>query len=147
MRTIWIHYQLNYSNDKTDTNNLLKIIKFVPKNNFLILILRLCAKYLLHRILVLPFTFIFMDRVETQFREGVSLKTWVCLRYIDDTFCTDLWWRKTQKYLVSLIDYHPNPYFTHEESWKQLSVLEITVNVDGEKFARDLFWKITDLHE
>ena len=35
---------------------------------------------------VLEFVSVFMDRVETQFIKGVSLKTWICLRYIDDTF-------------------------------------------------------------
>ena len=53
----------------------------------------------------------------------------------------------SKKYLVLLNYYRPNLYFTHQESRKQLSELEIIVNVEGKKFARDLFWKTKDCHQ
>ena len=70
------------------------------------------------------------------------------MRYIDDIFF--IWTESEDElegFLQRLNAFHPNLKFTHDKSKVSIKFLDVTVNINGEEFETDLYYKPTYCHQ
>ena len=93
----------------------------------------------------LPYAYIFMDQVESEFLKTEQHQPLVWFRYIDDIFFI---WTHGQEKLEGSLDnfnkFHPNLRFTHEYSRKHVTFLDLDVKIIDCKIFTDLHIKATD---
>ena len=95
-----------------------------------------------------PYTFIFMDKVETDLLESQKLKPMVWFRYIDGIFF--VWThdeQELQRFLLELNRTHPNLNITHESSKEKISFLDLSVSLCNGNLYTDLHFKATDCYQ
>ena len=141
----------NRTDKKVSTGDLVKMAKFVLKNNYFefngkvkqqILGTAIGTKF------APPYACIFMDEVETSFLDTQELKPLVWFRYIDDVFFI---WNHGQEKLDSFLEefnrFNPHLKFTHESSKESIHFLDLNVMISNGKLSTDLYIKSTDRHQ
>ena len=96
----------------------------------------------------LTYTYIFMDKLETDFLNTQEYLPLVWYRYIDDIFF--IWTHGEEKlkfFLADLNKYHPNINFTHESNKECINFLDLKVSLLDNKLSTDLYIKPTDRHQ
>ena len=95
-----------------------------------------------------PYACIFMDKLETDFLQGETLKPWCWMRYIDDIFFV---WTHGKESLDVFFEHlnkvHSNIKFTFETSLDNVNFLDIKVSLKDQQFTTNLFCKPTDCHQ
>ena len=133
------------------TEDLLKMARFVLKNNFFEFdskIKQQISGRVIGTKFAPPYACIFMDKFETDFLTTQNLKPWVWLRYIDDIFF--VWTHGEEKlhdFLSCLNEFHPNLKFTYKYSTEQINFLDVIVKKGKGEFVTDLNCKATDCHQ
>ena len=141
----------NRTDKKVSTGDLVKMAKFVLKNNYFefngkvkqqILGAAIGTKF------APPYACIFMDEVETSFLDTQELKPLVWFRYIDDVFFI---WNHGQEKLDSFLEefnrFNLHLKFTHESSKESIHFLDLNVMLSNGKLSTDLYIKSTDRHQ
>ena len=83
-----------------------------------------------------PYACLFMDRIENVFLDSEIVKSWLCLRYIDDKF--SIWTDgedKLEGFLNRLNNFHPNLKFTYQNSKSSVNFLHVSVTIVDNKLA------------
>ena len=96
----------------------------------------------------LTYTYIFMDKLETDFLNTQEYLPLVWYRYIDDIFF--IWTHGEEKlkfFLADLNKYHPNINFTHESNKECINFLDLKVSLLDNKLSTDLYIEPTDRHQ
>ena len=135
---------------KIPTEDLVKMAKFVLKNNYFEFngsIKQQLSGTAIGTKFAPPYACIFMDKLETNFVKTQTLQLLVWFRYIDDVFL--LWTHgegNLKRFLEELNNYDPNIKFTHEYSKKEIPFLDLKVAIKDGKITTDLYVKDTDRH-
>ena len=128
---------LFYTNKKVLTEDLVKMAKFVLKNNYFEFsgkVKQQISGTAIGTKFAPPYTCIFMDEVETSFLETQEMKPSVWFRYIDDVFFI---WTHGQEKLDSFF----------EELNRCNLFLDLKVSLSNGDFSTDLHVKYTDRHQ
>ena len=121
------------SDKKVPSADLVGMVEFVLKNNFFEFdskVKKQISGTAIGTKFVLPYVYIFMDKVEIDVLETQAVKPLVWLRYIDDIFF--IWnesEEKLEEFLESRNNFHLNLEFTSEKSKKSVNFLDVTVSM------------------
>ena len=139
------------TNKNVSTEDLVKMAKFVLKNNYFEFngkVKQQISGTAIGTKFAPPYACIFMDEVETSFIETQEMKPLVWFRYIDDVFFI---WTHGQEKLDSFLEElnRCNSYlkFTYESSKTSISFLDLKVSLSNGDLSTDLHIKSTDRHQ
>ena len=138
-------------NKKIDTENLIKMVDFVLKNNYFEFngeVKQQLSGTAIGTKFASPYPCMFMDQVETEFLQSQVYKPLVWFRYTDNVFF--IWTHSQEKlmlYLEDLNKCHPNIKFTHETNKEDIFFLDLKVKFLDGKISTDLFLNSTDHHK
>ena len=141
----------NRARKSVPTNDILKMLEFVLKNNYFEFngnVRQQLSGTAIGTKCALPYARIFMDKAETHFPESQKLKPMVWFRCIDDNFF--VWThgeQEVQCFLQELNKTHPNLKFMHESSKEKISFLDLFVSLCNGNLYTDLHTKATDCHQ
>ena len=141
----------NRTNKKVSTEDLVKLAKFVFKNNYFKFngkVKQQISGTAIGTKFALPYACIFMNEVETSFLEAQEMKPLVWFRYIDDVFF--IWTHRQEKLDLFLEELNRcNSYlkFTYESSKTSISFLDLKVSLSNRDLSTDLHIKSTDRHQ
>ena len=139
------------TNKNVSTEDLVKMAKFVLKNNYFEFngkVKQQISGTAIGTKFAPPYACIFMDEVETSFLETQEMKPLVWFRYIDDVFFI---WTHGQEKLDSFLEElnRCNSYlkFTYESSKTSIPFLDLKVSLSNGYLSTDLHIKSTDRHQ
>ena len=141
----------NRTEKKVSTEDLLKMAKFVLKNNYFEFngkVKQQISGTAIGTKFAPPYACIFMDDVETRFLETQEFKPLVWFRYIDDVFF--IWnhgQEKLDSFLEELNGFNPYLKFTYESSKESIPFLDLSVSLSNGTLSTDLYIKSTDRHQ
>ena len=121
----------NRTNKKVSTEDLVKMAKFVLKNNYFEFngkVIQQISGTAIETKFAPPYACIYMDKVETSFLETKKMKPLVWFRYIDDVLF--IWTHEQEKldsFLEELNRCKPHLKFTYESSKTTIPFLDLKV--------------------
>ena len=138
------------TNKKVSTEDLVKMAKFVFKNNnfeFNGKVKQQISRTAIGTKFAPPYACIFMDEVETSFLERQEIKPLVWFRYIDVFFIWTHRQEKRDSFFEELNRCNAYLKFTYESSKTSIPFLDLKVSLSNGDLSTDLHIKSTDRHQ
>ena len=135
----------NKENKHIPTDNLVKMVEFVLKNNYFEFNGKVKKRLLGTAIgtkFAPKYAIIFMDKLENDFLKSQELTPLLQYRYTDDVFF--IWIHGEEKlasFLNILNNYHPNIKLTDESNKQYIPVLDLNLKFSVNKLSTDLYIK------